>query len=112
MNITTGPSIKNKRKNIFNSISGSKKSRSITRKTLTGLQKKLCEMFNTRLYQNQKLAEKISISPATDNMVENAVNNNQSVSGHIILEKAREFATRLGVHNFNGSNGWLEKFKN
>ena len=44
--------------------------------------------------------------------LENAVNNNQSVSGHIILEKAREFATRLGIHNFSGSNGWLEKFKN
>ena len=151
MNITTGPSIKNKRKNIFNSLSGSKKSRSITRKTLTGLQKKkLCEMFNTRLYQNQELAEKFSISPAMVTLIvnekdkwlsldatsadakikrhklpkfptlekalviwlENAVNNNQSVSGHIILEKAREFATRLGVHNFNGSNGWQEKFKN
>ena len=58
MNTTAGPSIKNKRKNISNSLSGGKKPRSITRKTLTGLQKKnLCEMFNTRLYQNQELAE-------------------------------------------------------
>ena len=151
MNTTAGPSIKNKRKNISNSLSGGKKPRSITRKTLTGLQKKnLCEMFNTRLYQNQELAEKFSISPATVTLIvnekdkwlsldatspkakikrnklpkfpilekalviwlENAVNNNQSVSGHIILEKVREFATRLGVHNFSGSNGWLEKFKN
>ena len=61
MNTTAGPSIKNKRKNISNSLSGGKKPRSITRKTLTGLQKKnLCEMFNTRLYQNQELAENFS----------------------------------------------------
>src|SRR5438128_437826 len=107
-------------------------------------------MFNTRLFQNQKLAEKISISPSTVTLIvnekykllsldatsptakikrnkvpkfpnlekalviwsENAVNDNQSVSGHIILEKARVFATRLGVHDFNGSNGWQKKFKN
>ena len=41
--------------------------------------------------------------------LENAVNDNQSVSGHIILEKAREFATRLGIHDINGSNdGWKD----
>jgi len=72
MNTTAGPSIKNKRKNISNSLSGGKKPRSITRKTLTGLQKKnLCEMFNTRLYQNQELAEKFSISPATVTLIVN-----------------------------------------
>ena len=70
MNTTAGPSIKNKRKNISNSLSGGKKPRSITRKTLTGLQKKnLCEMFNTRLYQNQEVAEKFSISPATVTLI-------------------------------------------
>ena len=40
MNTTAGPSIKNKRKNISNSLSGGKNPRSITRKTLTELQKK------------------------------------------------------------------------
>ena len=145
MNTTSGPSIKNKRKNISNSLSGIKKLRSIARKTLTGLQKKkLCEMFNTRLYQiknlrrncqfftlstkdkwlsldatspkakirRNKLPKFPILEKALVIWLENAVNNNQTVSGHIILEKAREFDTRLGVHNFNGSNGWLEKFKN
>jgi len=55
MNITAGPSVNNKRKNVSNSLSSSKKSRSIRRKTLTGLQKKkLCEMFSTHLYQNKE----------------------------------------------------------
>jgi hypothetical protein len=153
MNTTAGLSFKNKRKNtrISNSLSDSRKPRSITRKTLTGQQKKkLCEMFNTHLHKNKELAEIFSISPSTVTLIvsekdkwlslddasqaakikrnkvpkfpniekalviwlENAINDNQSVSGHIILEKAHEFATRLGVHNFNGSNGWLEKFKN
>ncbi|CAG8539250.1 4215_t:CDS:2 [Paraglomus occultum] len=39
-------------------------------KDLTGLQKKkLCEMFNTRLYQNQELAEIFSVSPSTVTLI-------------------------------------------
>lgn len=36
---------------------------------------------------------------------------NFPVSGPILAEKAREIATRMGIENFNISDGWLSRFK-
>lgn len=33
------------------------------------------------------------------------------IDGPLLKEKARDFATKLGVQNFSASNGWLEGFK-
>lgn len=38
--------------------------------------------------------------------------NNISVSGSLLRERAEIFAQKLGYVNFKASNGWLEKFKN
>lgn len=38
-------------------------------------------------------------------------NNNIPISGPMIKEKAQEFASKLHIDNFSGSNGWLEGFK-
>ncbi|KAL4153277.1 hypothetical protein QTP88_001110 [Uroleucon formosanum] len=37
--------------------------------------------------------------------------NNIPVSGPILKEKSKLFATNLGITNFQASEGWLEKFK-
>lgn len=37
--------------------------------------------------------------------------NNTPIAGPILKEKARLFATNLGITNFQASEGWLEKFK-
>jgi len=34
------------------------------------------------------------------------------ISGPLLQTKAREFALKLGVEDFQASNGWLQKFKN
>ncbi|CAF4944274.1 unnamed protein product [Pieris macdunnoughi] len=38
-------------------------------------------------------------------------NNNIPISTPMIKEKAQEFASKLHIDNFSGSNGWLEGFK-
>jgi len=37
--------------------------------------------------------------------------NNIPISGPILKEKFKLFATNLGITNFQASEGWLEKFK-
>ncbi len=36
---------------------------------------------------------------------------NVPISGVMLLEKARKFGEQMGIDNFKGSNGFLEKFK-
>lgn len=38
-------------------------------------------------------------------------NRNLPISGPILLEKAKEFAEKLGIQDFKGSIGWLDKWK-
>lgn len=33
------------------------------------------------------------------------------MTGPLIIEKAKELAAELGIENFTGSAGWLQKFK-
>ncbi|GFO22523.1 tigger transposable element-derived protein 4 [Plakobranchus ocellatus] len=40
-----------------------------------------------------------------------ARSKNVPLSGPILVEKAKEFAERLGVTSFTGSTGWLDRFK-
>jgi transposase-like protein len=42
--------------------------------------------------------------------VQEARSQNVPLSGPIIQEKARMFAAKLGIQNFEASNGWLSKF--
>lgn len=37
---------------------------------------------------------------------------NIPISGPILQQKAREIALKMGINNFQASNGWLQKFKN
>jgi DDE superfamily endonuclease/Tc5 transposase DNA-binding domain/CENP-B N-terminal DNA-binding domain len=43
--------------------------------------------------------------------IDQATENNCTLSGHIISTKAANFAQRLGIENFKGSNGWFDRFK-
>jgi hypothetical protein len=43
--------------------------------------------------------------------IDQATNDNCTLSGHILLAKAASFAQRFGIEDFKGSQGWLEKFK-
>lgn len=36
---------------------------------------------------------------------------NIPISGPILQQKATEIAMKMGIHNFQASNGWLQKFK-
>ena len=51
------------------------------------------------------------IEEALSFWVEKAVDNNITISGELLLQKARNFATLLDVQDFKGSNGWLTGFK-
>ena len=43
--------------------------------------------------------------------VEKAIDNNITISGELLAQKARDFATLLDVQNFKGSDGWVAGFK-
>src|SRR5437660_8255045 len=43
--------------------------------------------------------------------IDQAIARELTIQGHIIQEKAKWFAERLGVENFAASDGWLAKFK-
>jgi hypothetical protein len=52
--------------------------------------------------------------PQLDNafalFVQQAPDNNISLSGTLIQKKARLYAKAISIENFEGSNGWLTKF--
>ena len=37
--------------------------------------------------------------------------NNIAVTGPLVIEKASEFASLMGISDFHGSQGWLSRFK-
>lgn len=43
--------------------------------------------------------------------IDQATADNYTLSGHIISNKAADFAKRLDIVDFGGSNGWLDRFK-
>ena len=43
--------------------------------------------------------------------VDQAIAQRLTIQGHMVQEKAKWFAGRLGVKDFNASDGWLAKFK-
>ena len=43
--------------------------------------------------------------------IDQATEDNCTLSGHIVLTKAADFAQRLNITDFKGSHGWLDRFK-
>ncbi|CAG8809541.1 4716_t:CDS:2, partial [Gigaspora rosea] len=43
--------------------------------------------------------------------IDQVVDGNCSLSGHIVIQKAVTFAQCLGIQDFKGSNGWFDRFK-
>jgi hypothetical protein len=43
--------------------------------------------------------------------IDQATADNCTLSGHIVAAKAADFARRLGIADFKGSHGWLDRFK-
>jgi len=51
------------------------------------------------------------IEDALSFWVEKAIDNNITISGELLVQKAHNFATLLDVQDFKGSNGWVAGFK-
>src|SRR5438128_6090620 len=43
--------------------------------------------------------------------IDQATEDNCTLSGHIVAAKAADFAQRLNIIDFKGSHGWLDRFK-
>jgi hypothetical protein len=43
--------------------------------------------------------------------IDQATDNNRTLSGHIVIAKAAAFAQQLDVNDFKGSQGWFNRFK-
>ena len=43
--------------------------------------------------------------------IEKAIDNNITISGKLLAQKACDFATLLDIQDFKGSNGWVAGFK-
>jgi len=44
--------------------------------------------------------------------VDNALNAQQDITGHILKEKAKYFAAQFSINDFHSSDGWLMGFRN
>ncbi|CAG8714731.1 13058_t:CDS:2, partial [Dentiscutata erythropus] len=53
----------------------------------------------------------VDIESAVALWVEHVIGNKQTLTGYLIQNKAKEFATLLNEDKFNTSNGWLHNFK-
>ncbi|CAG8808023.1 16129_t:CDS:2, partial [Dentiscutata erythropus] len=104
----------NKRQN-NNSNSEAQKKRSVT---LTNKQRyDLC--FQKKNEPNSKEATNkrskkpvfVDIESAVALWVEHVIGNKQTLTGYLIQNKAKEFATLLNEDKFNASNSWLHNFK-
>src|SRR6266542_6169066 len=51
------------------------------------------------------------IEEALSFWVEKAIENNITISGELLAQKARDFAILLNVQDFKGSEGWIVGFK-
>jgi len=51
------------------------------------------------------------IEDALSFWVKKAIDNNITISGELLVQKAHNFATLLDVQDFKGSNGWVAGFK-
>ena len=51
------------------------------------------------------------IEDALSFWVEKAIDNNITISGELLVQKAHNFATLLDVQDFKESNGWMADFK-
>ena len=61
--------------------------------------------------KRMRSAEYPELEKCLSTWIKQVRNKNIPISGPMIKEKAQEFASRLHIDNFCGSNGWLEGFK-
>ena len=66
----------------------------------------------SRAHVSHRATEYSSINEALYQWYTIACSKNIYPSGPQLIEKAKEIAARLSKPNFNGSNGWLENWKN
>jgi hypothetical protein len=52
-----------------------------------------------------------TIEQAVALWIDQATADNHTLSDHIVSAKAADFSRRLGIADFKGSNGWLDRFK-
>ncbi|GBC37707.2 tigger transposable element-derived protein 6-like [Rhizophagus irregularis DAOM 181602=DAOM 197198] len=96
-----------------------------TRASLTGAQKQeVClKKLQKPTPKNKELAKEYDVSQgmisdilkeideALGFWVEKAIDNNITISGELLAQKACDFATLLDVQDFKGSDGWVAGFK-
>ena len=63
------------------------------------------------LFERDRTAQYGGINEALYDWYLLAVSKNIFPDGSELVLKAKEIADRIGVHDFKGSNGWLEKWK-
>ena len=61
--------------------------------------------------RRERSAKYPSIEQALALWIDQATDNNHTLSSHIVTAKAAKFAQQLDIPDFKGSSGWLARFK-